>query len=82
VIKGGSRRPPASSVAGLKPPGPTPRPADGVPLGGVGAEDRQRARGDSLCAIADSLNRDDVPTAQGCAQWYPATVRQILLRTS
>src|SRR4051812_20520870 len=31
---------------------------------------RQRAHGESLRAIADSLNRDDVPTAQGGAQWY------------
>jgi DNA invertase Pin-like site-specific DNA recombinase len=43
---------------------------------------RQRARGDSLRAIADSLNRDEVPTAQGGAQWYPATVRHVLLRIS
>jgi DNA invertase Pin-like site-specific DNA recombinase len=43
---------------------------------------RQRARGQSLRAIADSLNGDQVPTAQGGAQWYAATVRQVLLRTS
>ena len=42
---------------------------------------RQRARDDSLRAIADSLNRDEVPTAQGGAQWYAATVRGILART-
>jgi DNA invertase Pin-like site-specific DNA recombinase len=41
---------------------------------------RQRARGDSLRAIADALNRDGVPTAQGGAQWYAATVRGILSR--
>jgi hypothetical protein len=44
--------------------------------------ERQRARGDSLRAIAESLNRDEVPTAQGGAQWYPATVRHVLLRTT
>jgi len=40
------------------------------------------ARGNSLRAIADTLNRDKVPTAQGGANWYPATVRRVLLRTS
>jgi resolvase-like protein/recombinase len=43
---------------------------------------RQRARGDSLRAIADSLNRDEVATARGGVRWYSATVRQVLLRTS
>jgi DNA invertase Pin-like site-specific DNA recombinase len=43
---------------------------------------RQRARGDSLRAIADSLNRDEVPTAQGGARWYAATVRGILARST
>jgi DNA invertase Pin-like site-specific DNA recombinase len=43
---------------------------------------RQRARGDSLRKIADDLNGDDVPTAQGGARWYAATVRHVLLRTS
>jgi hypothetical protein len=42
---------------------------------------RQRARGDSLRAIADSLNRDKVETAQGGVRWYAATVRHVLLRT-
>jgi DNA invertase Pin-like site-specific DNA recombinase len=42
---------------------------------------RQRARGDSLRRIADDLNAAGVPTAQGGAQWYAATVRQVLLRT-
>ena len=43
---------------------------------------RQRARGDSLRKIAGDLNGDDVPTAQGGARWYAATVRHVLLRTS
>lgn len=43
---------------------------------------RQRARGDSLRAIADTLNSDQVPTAQGGKEWYAATVRHVLLRTS
>ena len=43
---------------------------------------RQRARGDSLRKIADDLNEAGVPTAQGGVQWYAATVRHVLLRTS
>jgi hypothetical protein len=43
---------------------------------------RLRARGLSLRAIADELNDGDVPTAQGGKQWYAATVRGVLLRTS
>jgi len=43
---------------------------------------RQRARRDSLRAIAEILNRDKVPTAQGGKEWYAATVRHVLLRTS
>jgi DNA invertase Pin-like site-specific DNA recombinase len=43
---------------------------------------RQRARGDSLRKIAADLNQSGVPTAQGGARWYAATVRHVLLRTS
>jgi DNA invertase Pin-like site-specific DNA recombinase len=42
---------------------------------------RQRSRGDSLRKIADDLNNDGVPTAQGGKEWYAATVRHVLLRT-
>jgi len=52
-----------------------------VPQAVVRRIQRQRARGESLRAIADSLNRDEVPTAQGGAQWYAATVRGILARS-
>jgi DNA invertase Pin-like site-specific DNA recombinase len=41
-----------------------------------------RARGLSLRAIADELDQAGVPTAQGGAAWYAATVRGVLLRTS
>jgi DNA invertase Pin-like site-specific DNA recombinase len=41
---------------------------------------RQRAEGRTLRAIAEGLNEDGVPTAQGGAQWWPATVRQVLAR--
>ncbi len=53
-----------------------------VPQAVVQRIQRQRQRGDSLRAIADSLNSDDVPTAQGGAQWYAATVRGILARSA
>jgi hypothetical protein len=43
---------------------------------------RRWARGESLRAIAESLNRDKIPTAQGGAQWYAATVRGILARSA
>jgi DNA invertase Pin-like site-specific DNA recombinase len=41
---------------------------------------RQRARGESLRKIAQDLNEAGVPTAQGGARWYAATVRHVLLR--
>src|SRR5262249_44114486 len=48
-----------------------------VPQAVVRRIQRKRARRDSLGAIAESLNRDKVPTAQGGARWYAATVRGI-----
>jgi DNA invertase Pin-like site-specific DNA recombinase len=42
---------------------------------------RERAAGQSLAAIANGLNADRVPTAQGGRRWYPATVRYTLNRT-
>jgi DNA invertase Pin-like site-specific DNA recombinase len=42
---------------------------------------RERAAGKTLAAIAEGLNRDAVPTAQGGRQWHPATVRYTLQRT-
>jgi Recombinase len=43
---------------------------------------RLRARGLSLRAIADELNESKVATAQGGKQWYAATVRGVLARSS
>jgi Recombinase len=43
---------------------------------------RQWSRGESLRAIAESLNRDKVPTAQDGAKWYAATVRGVLARSA
>jgi DNA invertase Pin-like site-specific DNA recombinase len=42
---------------------------------------RERAAGSSLAAIANRLNADRIPTAQGGRRWYPATVRYTLNRT-
>jgi hypothetical protein len=42
---------------------------------------RERAAGRSLAAIANGLNADCIPTAQGGRRWYPATVRYTLNRT-
>jgi len=39
---------------------------------------RMRAAGLSLRQIADRLNAEGVPTAQGGAQWWPSTVRVVL----
>ena len=38
----------------------------------------ERERGMTYQAIADGLNTDEVPTAQGGRRWYPATVRYTL----
>jgi hypothetical protein len=41
---------------------------------------RERAAGKTLAEIAERLNGDGVPTAQGGRRWYPATVRYTLGR--
>jgi DNA invertase Pin-like site-specific DNA recombinase len=41
-----------------------------------------RAAGASLAKIADSLNAESVPTAQGGARWHPSTVRAVLHSTA
>jgi DNA invertase Pin-like site-specific DNA recombinase len=43
---------------------------------------RERKSGKSLAAIANGLNADRIPTAQGGRRWYPATIRYTLNRTS
>lgn len=42
---------------------------------------REREQGVSLGEIACRLNRDDIPTGQGGRQWWPSTVRAVLLRS-
>jgi DNA invertase Pin-like site-specific DNA recombinase len=44
----------------------------------VGRIVAERAQGLSTPAIAERLNRDGVPTAQGGRKWYPSTVRAVL----
>ena len=41
---------------------------------------RLRAEGKSYAAIADTLNNEQVPTAQGGACWHAPTVRKIAKR--
>ena len=43
---------------------------------------REHAKGASLRAIADGLNTDSIPTAQGGRLWHPATVRYTLRRVA
>jgi DNA invertase Pin-like site-specific DNA recombinase len=43
---------------------------------------REREAGRTLAAIAEGLNGDGVPTAQGGKRWYPATVRAVLARAA
>lgn len=38
---------------------------------------RQRGRGRTYAEIADKLNAERVPTAQGGKRWYPSTVRAV-----
>jgi hypothetical protein len=40
----------------------------------------EHAAGQSLAEIARALNADAVPTSQGGRQWWPSTVRAVLVR--
>jgi hypothetical protein len=46
----------------------------------VAAHEAARSRAKRFGAIAEGLNRDGVPTAQGGRRWYPATVRYVAAR--
>lgn len=39
---------------------------------------QERSDGATLTAIADGLQADKVPTAQGGVKWYPATIKKVL----
>jgi hypothetical protein len=41
-----------------------------------------RAEGLSMAKIADQLNAQDVPTANGGAKWYASTVKVVLDRAA
>ena len=43
---------------------------------------RLREQGLTLATIAETLNADEVPTAQGGARWHASTVRSVLRRTA
>jgi DNA invertase Pin-like site-specific DNA recombinase len=43
---------------------------------------RERKAGKSLAAIANGLNADRIPTAQGGRHWYPTTIRHTLNRAN
>src|SRR6266536_4413 len=42
----------------------------------------EHARGSSLGEIARRLNRDGIATSQGGRQWWPSTVRAVLVRST
>jgi hypothetical protein len=72
------RRPPHEHRSPSPPPGrPAALAADTVKR--IRAE---RAAGKSLAQIATDLNASGTPTAHGGRQWWPSTVRAVLVRSS
>jgi hypothetical protein len=62
-----------------------PRPAGRPPVLPAAVVDRIRleyARGRTLGEIARALTSDAVPTAHGGRNWWPSTVRAVLVRSS
>jgi hypothetical protein len=43
---------------------------------------RERTEESTLAEIAERLNREGIPTAQGGRQWWPSTVRSIIARAN
>jgi DNA invertase Pin-like site-specific DNA recombinase len=39
---------------------------------------RERREGATLASIANALNADEIPTAQGGKKWHPSTIRAVL----
>jgi len=70
------RRRPARGRGQSAPPG---RPA-AVPAELVRHIEAEHAAGKSLRQIARDLNASQTPTAHGGAQWWPSTVRSVLIR--
>lgn len=54
----------------------------GIPPEVVSSIRRRHAQGESLGEIARQLNTEHVPTAQGGRQWWPSTVRAVLVRSA
>lgn len=54
----------------------------GLPPELVAQIHRRHAHGESLGEIARQLNTEQVPTAQGGRQWWPSTVRAVLVRSA
>ena len=52
----------------------------GLPAEVVARIRAEHAQGKSLRRIADDLNTEQVPTSQGGRQWWPSTVRAVLVR--
>lgn len=70
------RRPPSERRRPSRPPGrPTALPPDIVKR--IRAD---RAAGKSLAQIAGDLNASGTPTAHGGRQWWPSTVRTVVVR--
>jgi hypothetical protein len=72
------RRRPARGRAQTAPPG-RPTAVPDVLVRHVQAE---HAKGNSLRQIARDLNATQTPTAHGGGQWWPSTVRSVLIRSS
>lgn len=70
------RRRPARGRARTAPPGRPTAVADAL----VRNIQTEHAGGKSLRQIARDLNASHTPTAHGGAQWWPSTVRAILIR--
>lgn len=49
-----------------------------LPVEVVARIKRERSEGATLTAIANGLSEGQIPTAQGGARWYPATIKKIL----
>lgn len=49
-----------------------------LPLDVIAHVKRERSEGATLTAIANGLTAEDIPTAQGGARWYPATIKKVL----
>lgn len=64
------------------PPPARPGRKPGLPSDVVARIREQHAEGKSLSEIARELSADGVPTSQGGRQWWPSTVRAVLVRSS